>query len=155
MIKIQVYSNIAIYDHAESDAKESTFTITNECACPGHTLVLECTVTSTSEGGITVWNSAFFHNCGDDKKPEITLLHNRYHNQSEGALNSVACNNGSIIGRRLSVDPENITYTSQLTVTVNSNMIGKTISCEYDDGTMIITNASSIRLIRTQIQDGK
>ena len=40
-----------------ADAQESSFTITSDCACPGQTILLECTVSASSEnaGGSTVW----------------------------------------------------------------------------------------------------
>ena len=47
----------------------------------------------------------------------------------------------------LSVDPENETYISRLIIMVNSEMIGQSINCEYDNGSMISTSNGAIKLI--------
>ena len=147
---------VVVVEHA--DAQESSFIITNDCACPGQTIVLECTVLATSEnaGGSTVWNGDFFRGC-DSADTSVTLLHNRFTTvTASGASNSITCNNGSIIGQILSVDPENVTYISQLTVIVGLEMIGQNISCEYDSSsTMIRASSINLKLVQTQIQNGK
>ena len=145
-----------IINYADAQLQESNFTIINKIACPDHTLILECTVQSTPDhkGESTVWRGTFFRNCdhGTSDDNVIVLLHSRFR-----ATNSrtIICNNGSVIGQSLSVDPENVTYTSQLIIIVNPEMIGKSISCEYDNGSMVSTG--SIKLIpnQTQIQDGE
>ena len=115
--------------------------------------MLECTVLSTfdHEGESTVWKGKFFRECSGTQS-DIVLLHNRF-TVGSGAPNSTICNNGSVIGQILSVDPENATYTSRLIVVVNSGMIGQSISCEYDNGS--VTSPGSIKLIQIQIQNGK
>ena len=51
----------------------------------------------------------------------------------------------------LSVDPENVTYTSRLTVIVDSEMIGQNISCKYDSSpAMINTSSIDLKLVQTQ-----
>jgi hypothetical protein len=119
---------VTVVEHA--DAQESSFTITNDC--PGQTIVLECTVSATSQhiSGSTVWTGSFFGEC--------VLLHSRFNI----AFN---CSNGFVIGQMLSVDPENIAYISRLIVKVNSDMIGQSIRCQYDNGS--VTSNGSIELI--------
>ena len=148
---------IIIIEHA--DAQESSFTITSDCACPGQTIILDCTVSVTSEnaGGSSVWKGDFFREC-DSTHTKIVLLHNRFTTATaSGASTSVLiCNNGSIIGRMLSVDSENVTYISQLTVIVGLEMIGQNISCEYDSSpTMSSASSVDLKLVQTQIKNGK
>ena len=47
------------------------------------------------------------------------------------------CGNESIVAKIVGVEHENdtITYTSQLNVTVSSEIIGQNITCQYDDDT--------------------
>ena len=49
---------------------------------------------------------------------------------SQHQLTSGSCNNGAIFGRLARV--ENGSYTSQLTVSVSSGMIGSNISCFHE-----------------------
>ena len=75
---------------------------------------------------------------------------------ASGASNYITCNNGSVIGQMLSVDPGNVTYISRLTVIVGLEMIGQNISCEYDSGsTMISASSINLKLVQTQTQNGK
>ena len=74
-------------------------------------------------GGATVWTGSAL-NC-PLASDEITLLHQRFIN---GTVRS--CNNGATVARSLSV--EGNLYTSQLNVTVASNIAGKNIMCVYD-----------------------
>ena len=148
---------VIVAEHA--DAQESSFTITSDCTCPGQTIVLECTVSATSEnaGGSTVWKGDFFREC-DGTRNNIVLLHSRFTAVTTfGASNSImSCNNGSVIGQILSVDPANVTYTSQLTVIVGLEMIGQSISCEYDSSpTMINASSINLKLVQAQTQNGK
>ena len=141
-----------------ADAQESSFTITSDCACPGQTIVLECTVSAPSEnaGGSTVWKGDFFHEC-DSTHNNIVLLHSRFTTvTASGPSNSITCNNGSVIGQMLSVDPANVTYTSQLTVIVGLEMIEQSITCEYDSSrTMINASSINLKLVQTQTPNGK
>ena len=62
---------------------------------------------------------------------EIVLLHSRFESNT-GTLRM--CSNGAIVGRSLRVE-DNGGYTSQLNVTVSSDMIGESIECAHDHGT--------------------
>ena len=87
--------------------------------CLGDTLAFECTVT----GGVaTVWEGSIFE-CNASNN-EIVLLHSRF-NSIIGATRS--CNDhGDIVAQGVHI--ENNQYTSQLNVTLNSNMIGKPLN---------------------------
>ena len=80
-------------------------------------------------GSITVWEGTAFH-C-ENSGNEIILLHSKFND--EGGTHAT-CNNGAIKGRSLRT--EGRTYTSQLVVSVSSEMIlGESIVCSADDGT--------------------
>ena len=93
-------------------------------------MIYECTV-SGGEGDTavtTVWKGGAFH-CKDSPNV-ITLLYNSPQNVSQ------SCNNGDIIGR--SVKLENTSYginhTSQLLVTLTSDIVNSWIECVDDNG---------------------
>ena len=77
--------------------------------------------------GSTVWTGTAF-NCSSSNN-DILLLHSHF-SSTEGGYGS--CNNGAIVGRSLGV--EGNYYTSQLNVTVTTDVAGKTVECFYDDG---------------------
>ena len=87
------------------------------CNCLGDTLIFECTV--MEEFG-TVWRGSAI-NCSN--KNELFLQNQRSHK---------SCSNGTITGqiRRVTTG----FYTSQLTVIITSDMIGKKIECARDNG---------------------
>ena len=104
------------------------------CPCPGDVLTYECTVVG---GGVTVWKgSAFDNRCGKSGN-ELVLLHDRYHGVSGDYK---FCEDGSIEARGVRV--ENSSYTSQLNVTLTSNITGKSIECAHDDGSNLTTIGS-------------
>ena len=87
-------------------------------------MTYECTVTGTLFGN-TVWKGSAFRCLLE----EITLRHRHFLEEAYGV-----CNGGSIVGRSLRVENETY-YTSQLNVTISSDLVGKTIECYYDDNT--------------------
>ena len=95
--------------------------------------------------GFTVWQGSAL-NCSSN---EITLLHRRFTSVEGTALG--ICNQGSIIGRSLRVENGSF-YTSQLRVTVSSEVIGKSIRCLHDDtntalvGELIIDRTTGIKI---------
>ena len=103
--------------------------VTSECACPGETLTFDCTVMG-GQGGATIWTGSAF----DCQGNEITLFH--------GPTSTIhgECNDGAIVGQRVSV--EGNLYTSQLNVTVTPNMARKNIMCVYDPMTGRVSDAS-------------
>ena len=104
------------------------------CVCPGDILTYKCTIMGTNFG-ITVWTgSTLMSSC---PQREIILLH-RYFLSAAGA-----CNNEAIVARSLSIEGNN--YTSQLNVTVTSDIAGTTVVCGYDNHThYIIQNLTVI-----------
>ena len=79
-------------------------------------------------GGLgTVWKGTAF-DCPSSAHG-IILLHSRFRDEhgTQGA-----CNNGTIVGQSLRI--KDTSYTSQLNVTVSSDMIGESIECFQDDG---------------------
>ena len=72
--------------------------------------------------GSTVWVLDNTQEC------EIQLRHSRF------AFGTVvgSCMNGAVEGR--SIKTENDFYVSQLSILASTNVNGKTIRCDYDDG---------------------
>ena len=95
------------------------------CTCVGYDVTFECSVMHRSS---TVWNGTAFH-CASSGNA-IILLHSRFNDEDDGARGT--CNNGAIKGRSLRTAGS--TYTSQLVVSVSSEMIGESIVCTADNG---------------------
>ena len=74
-------------------------------------------------GDSTVWRGSAF----DCRNNDISLIHSRF----ESGTATGECNNGSIVGQSIKV--EGNCYTSQLNITVSSDMIGKNIDCVHDN----------------------
>jgi hypothetical protein len=89
----------------------------NTCSCIGDTLTFQCTVMS---GLRTIWRGSAF-NCPSSGN-EISLL-NSY-------IDDGTCNNEMIVGRVIRREETN--YTSQLNVTLSSDLIGEIIECASD-----------------------
>ena len=119
--------------------KKSFYVVTvSGCACPGSTLMYECTVMG-SLGGITIWTGSAL-NCPSSSN-NIYLLHNRITSYRTYG----SCNNGSIVAGILSVE-DNL-YISQLNVTITSDILGKTIGCGYDNGGYIYFQPTILPII--------
>ena len=103
--------------------------INNDCIRPCDTVTYECIVFG-DRGGFTVWTGDFFVHCPNNKT-EMILRHEV--SDSEFIDQLQMCNNGSIVGWIVRV--ENGTYTSQLNVTLTSDIVGRSIECAYDNGT--------------------
>ena len=90
------------------------------CTCPGYTVTYECTVM----GGIgTVWRGSAI-NC-ENSANEVFLLHNRFGLSDRDYTKT--CNNGTISGRGVRVTGG--FYTSQLSVKISLDLLGKTVEC--------------------------
>ena len=98
--------------------------IKGDCVCPGLSLTYECTVKGTVNG-FTVWRGSAF----DCASNEIILRHRRFTSE-EGAQGE--CNRGLILGSSLRIVDGSF-YTSQLSIRVSPEVIGKTIECILDD----------------------
>ena len=96
------------------------------CTCSGYNVTYECTVMG-SHFGNTIWAGSAF-NCSLE---EITLQHLQFPENAHGE-----CNNGYIMGKSIRVvNGTYMYYTSQLNVTISSDLVGKSIECFYDDNT--------------------
>ena len=117
---------------SRTEEKVMEVSMNNDCICSGDTVTYECTVVGDN-GGITVWMGDFFR-CPNSKR-EIGLLHSDFTSvQGGGAYSIWTCNNGNVVERI--VRAENGRYTSQLNVTLTSDIIGQSIECAYDNGTI-------------------
>ena len=106
--------------------------LSDECICSGDTVMYECTVIGDNRG-FTLWMGDFFQ-CSNGNKV-LELQHHQFMNIEEGGLPIARiCNNGNISGRLIRV--ENGSYTSQLNVTLTSDVVGRSIECAYDNGTI-------------------
>ena len=103
----------------------------NDCICLGNTVTYECTVRG-EYGGFTLWVGDFFHCSSREKVIELGHRELLINNVQGGATE--VCNNGNIVGRIIQV--ENGSFTSQLNVTLTSDIVGKSIECAYDNGTV-------------------
>ena len=99
------------------------------CLCSGDVLTYECTVIGEGDAGVTIWKGSAFDNHCEGSKMELQLLHSRY-NATSGEVKF--CEDRILEAR--SVKVENNSYTSQLNVTLTSNITGKIIECAYDNG---------------------
>ena len=99
----------------------------SSCVPEGNTVVYQCTVTDITMGGLsTIWRGSAF-NCSQNR---IILVHIQY-----GMGITQSCSNGALVGEGIG----NITndYTSQLSVTANSDLNGTTIECVLTPSTVI------------------
>ena len=90
-----------------------------------------------------VWRGNVFDcNSAND---EIVLLH-----EGNFSIHSafVSCNNGAIVGRILRVEDNH--YTSQINITLHSELIGADIKCSRDSGLSVTSvGISSMIIIKT------
>ena len=103
----------------------------NDCNCLGNTVTYECTIHG-EYGGFTLWAGNFFL-CSSGGKV-IELEHRELLNNNAHGGEAKFCNNGNIAGRIIQV--ENGSFTSQLNVTLTSDIVGQNIKCAYDNGTV-------------------
>ena len=83
-----------------------------------------------------MWQGSAF----DCARNEILLRHSQF--ESQMAVGE--CNNGAITGKGIrNLDDA---FTSQLNVSVTTNLQGKTVECVYDNGTTTTIGSSSITI---------
>ena len=112
-------TRIINYTGTFTSSNESSFQSLTTCNCLAQNVTYECTV---SGGAFTVWSGSAFMCQGG----EIPLRH-------VGFLEAGGeCNNGAVIGRGIEII--NNCYTSQLSVLLSPELIGRTITCSVDDG---------------------
>ena len=81
---------------------------------------------------------------------EIALVHSEFRTSNKSAYlrNCIRKHgNNSIVAHSLRV--ENVLYISQLNVTVTSDVIGKSIECDYDNQINFTTTVGSLNLTLT------
>ena len=97
------------------------------CVCNGHNVTFTCNVVG---GGNTIWNGTAFDcpSANSISNNQIFLRHSSFGMLGEP---SGVCNEGTIVGEGVSV--ESTHFTSRLIVRVNSDVVGRSVSCIYDD----------------------
>ena len=107
------------------------------CVCPDDVLSFTCTAVGS---GSTIWNGTAFECTGN----EIILRHSAF-NGMDGI--SGECNNRAIIARSLSVD--DMSYTSQLNVTVSDGIHNKSVACyvRVANGTILPIGSSPLIIV--------
>ena len=83
----------------------------------------------------TVWRGSAF-DC-ENSNNEITLLHSRFVNGTIGT-----CNNGFIVGQNVRVE-NGTRFTSQLSITISPDIIGKSIEYFHDDYEYVNTTVAA------------
>ena len=106
--------------------------LTSDCPCSGYNLTFECTVIGVI-GGSTRWNGDAIRQC----PLPVFLRHREF---IDGNTEPTVCNRGSLVIQ--SIGFESSCYTSQLTVLFNASLIGRTVTCSYDNGSVAISIGS-------------
>ena len=97
------------------------------CVCTGYNVTFTCSIVG---GGNTIWNGTAF-DCPSGTNifnNQIFLRHSAFGMLGEP---NGTCSDRAIIGEGVSV--ESTRFTSRLIVRVNSDIVGKNVSCIYDD----------------------
>ena len=107
----------------------------SSCTCLDDDITYTCAVSGL---GFTIWRGSAF-DCSAQQN-RILLRHMSFESGTMGS-----CNGGDIIGRSLGVS-ENV-YTSQITVSVTSNLIGRIIECAYSLTGATVTPINSTTIV--------
>lgn len=75
---------------------------------------------------------------------DLVLLHNRFKNGTNGT-----CNNGKILGQSFTDDSSSNCYVSQLCMMISPDIVGKTVRCVHDDGTITEVIESLLIVVQT------
>ena len=110
-------------------------------ACPGDVLMYVCNIIG---GGNTIWSGTAFY-C-PSKSNETILRHSQFNSES-GTFGS--CNDRAVIMAR-SLGVTNNCYSSQLNITVTSDMNNKTIQCAHSSDRIV-----TIGVVTLSIATGK
>lgn len=112
--------NCSIHEY-EIDLSEGTV-LTSSCICPGYEAVFNC----TADGGTaTIWRGTALKNCSDGS---IILRHSQF--DTGYLINETCGTSGQVVGQAKST--ENGSYTSQLTINITQQVIGRHIICATD-----------------------
>ena len=97
-------------------------------ACPGNLLTYECDITGP---GNTIWNGTAFY-C-PLKSNETILRHSQFSSESGTSGN---CNDRTLIEAR-SLGVINNCFSSQLNITITSDLKNKTIRCSHSSAKIV------------------
>ena len=112
----------------------NAFRDTSTCTCTGTIKTYQCTVFGS---GATIWNGTALM-CPSSAN-EIRLLHSQF---QDGI--TTECDGGNIVGR--SIATQNRSYTSQLSISVTSQINGQSVHCIHDALHRTIIGSASIRI---------
>ena len=111
---------------------------TSHCVCPRDMLSYECRVASEPGVGSTLWRGSALASQCPETGGEIILRHRTF-------TQTRTC--GNITGRGIGIE-ENVCYTSQLNIIVDSSLDNESVECIYDNGTTTIIGISFIETIK-------
>ena len=115
-------------------SEETNFQSLTSCNCLVQNITYECTV---SGGTFTVWSGSAFMCQGG----EISLRH-------VGFLTAIGeCNSGAVIARGIKTNSSR--FTSQLTVRLSQELIGRSVTCSVEDGPNLIAVGSGNLTVST------
>ena len=127
-----------LFDFDLDNALDNQLALKNGCTCHGYNLTYECTVVGRPSE-ITIWRGSALSNCQNN---ELSLLHRQFKTAS------TSCDNPSIVA--MGRDTDNGSYTSQLTIMVTDDVIGKSVECAHYDNN-ITTTIGSLNITVTGI----
>ena len=98
------------------------------CTCPGDELIFECAI--EGDAG-TYWQGTALEEC---LQRNILIRHSQF--RGGGHIDRKLCGtSGTVVVHTISV--VNNTFTTQLTITANHHLNGKTIECVSDRGRVV------------------
>ena len=97
----------------------------SSCTCLGHELTFECTVDGD---GATYWQGSALQECRTQNR--VIIRHSQHHTRQN--TTEECGSTGTVVGTPVSA--VNMSYTSQLTITVSQYLNGSTIECVSDRG---------------------
>jgi hypothetical protein len=111
------------------DSESALISNSNTCVCLGDVVIYKCTIMGGGIGGSTIFRGSSFNCYSAGNIDRLALPHSQFAHP-QGTKKS--CNNGTIIAQ--SLHGENGTYSSQLSITVTSELISDAIECAHDTG---------------------
>ena len=116
----------------------NSFQAVTDCICPQDVVTYECTVCDLA----TVWEGTALDSCSGGEIP----LTNR---DFQEPIQTIICNGGAITARGISV--KDGCFISQLNVTLNATLLGRSVVCSVDNGTHAFQVSSAILALSTGI----
>ena len=102
-------------------------------------MIYECSIMG-GFGGSTIFRGkpSPFADCTGNPNL-LSLPHSQFDHESQDVIRT--CNDDAVIGRSISI--QNGTYTSQLSITITSELLGDTIQCIHNNGRSLSEVGSS------------